>query len=342
MDTKEITKYEKAVKKYFNEPVKKLMEDTNICFWAQIITENKEYTYVTKNTLFKNGLGAYGEAINKDIYRIENLLDVLKNNYNMDKSQYKSGLIDYYDYMTSVRKNKFESIVKLHEYKAENLLVVEIKGHVLLRNIKGNPVITVGIFSNKTKQTNQEKLLNKLKQLAYIDTLTDIPNRIKLYTDYEEKELKGKYFAFLDLDGFKQINDVYGHMVGDKCLRKFSEHMAEQTEKCKLRDVQIYRVYGDEFFISFSLPENERNLVKVLESLNLGNTVECDNVGTFVKLSASIGVVEAKEKYEKPFLHFLKRADYAMYNAKENKQKRYSIFVEDEKFEKFKLTQNKF
>ncbi|MBV7275096.1 EAL domain-containing protein [Clostridium sp. PL3] len=92
-----------------------------------------------------------------------------------------------------------------------------------------------------------ESLSGELGHIAYHDSLTNLPNRIKLVKKLEEDISKDKYGAviLLDIDNFKSINDTLGHPYGDKILKK----VAEELEYIKDEKMFIGRLGGDEFLI---------------------------------------------------------------------------------------------
>lgn len=93
-----------------------------------------------------------------------------------------------------------------------------------------------------------DKVIGNLKAIASTDSLTGLKNRAALYFDAQEKQLSldSLYLLFLDLDSFKQINDKYGHLCGDRYLMRFAD---ELRSICKEQNAEAYRISGDEFII---------------------------------------------------------------------------------------------
>jgi diguanylate cyclase (GGDEF)-like protein len=166
-----------------------------------------------------------------------------------------------------------------------------------------------------------------LERIAYHDLLTDLPNRVSL-TDRLNKAIvkcqrsnQSLAVAFMDLDGFKAINDNHGHHVGDELLVEVSKRM-----KMALReDDTVARIGGDEFIavmvdldnIEDSEPILKRLLKTVAEPLTLSDRV--------IKVSLSIGVTHYPVDGEDAD-QLIRQADQAMYVAKQAGKNRYHLF----------------
>ena len=169
--------------------------------------------------------------------------------------------------------------------------------------------------------------------LALHDSLTKLPNR-SLLNELLEQTIsqslrRGQLVAvvFIDLDGFKIINDTYGHQAGDYVLIKLAERMKEA-----LRDGDVLsRLGGDEFVavlpdlveIDASSPILNRLLRAVAEPVQYGQAA--------LQLSASMGVTfypPAQQNLTQPLKahQLLRQADQALYRAKKEGKNRFHIF----------------
>jgi diguanylate cyclase (GGDEF)-like protein len=162
----------------------------------------------------------------------------------------------------------------------------------------------------------RRRLEQLITHLAYHDGLTDLPNRTLLHdrlaqairTAHREKSRVA--LLVLDLDGFKEINDTYGHRAGDRVL----QHVAERMRRM-LREVDtVARLGGDEFAVVLPSTDVEgatRTAGKVLEEIEQPCAVEHRSV----TVRGSIGIACCPEHGKSAEL-LLQRADVAMYQAK--------------------------
>jgi diguanylate cyclase (GGDEF)-like protein len=162
--------------------------------------------------------------------------------------------------------------------------------------------------------------------------LTNLPNRLlladRLQQAMTQAQRRGQQLAvtYLDLDGFKSINDRYGHDVGDQLLIALAKRMRDT-----LRDGDtIARIGGDEFVAvlidlnetSDSLPLLNRLLVAAAEPVRQGDRM--------LQVSASLGVTFYPQTSELDADQLLRQADQAMYQAKLAGKSRYHFFDADQ------------
>jgi diguanylate cyclase (GGDEF)-like protein/PAS domain S-box-containing protein len=164
--------------------------------------------------------------------------------------------------------------------------------------------------------SERRQVEQQLRRLAMHDALTGLPNRLLLYDRAEQAFAVAKRanssvaLLLMDLDGFKDINDAYGHHVGDVLLQEVSIRL-----RAGLRESDtVARLGGDEFAVL--LPDNDASgalaAAKMLRaSLDAPLTIE----GVRMPLSSSVGVSVFPAHGEDP-LTLLRRADIAMYAAK--------------------------
>lgn len=189
----------------------------------------------------------------------------------------------------------------------------------------------IGIFSDITAiKENQERL----EHIAHYDVLTHLPNRVLLAdrlhqaivrADRNENALA---VLFVDLDGFKEVNDLYGHDVGDQVLMRVAERMQSSLRE----EDTLARLGGDEFVavlvdldsVQACEPVLERMLDSICEPIPLDAKV--------IKLSASIGVTLYPDDLSDADL-LVRHADQAMYQAKQEGKNRYRFFDVDQDVE---------
>ncbi|OIR17760.1 phytochrome-like protein cph2 [mine drainage metagenome] len=168
----------------------------------------------------------------------------------------------------------------------------------------------------------------QLEHIAHYDALTSLPNRVlladRLSQAMTQAQRRGCLLAvaFLDLDGFKAINDNYGHDVGDQLLVAVASRM-KQT----LRDGDtLSRIGGDEFVailldladVEASIPMLSRMLAAAAEPIEVN--------GDLLQVTASLGVTFYPQVEEIDADQLQRQADQAMYQAKQAGKNRYYIF----------------
>jgi diguanylate cyclase (GGDEF)-like protein len=168
----------------------------------------------------------------------------------------------------------------------------------------------------------------ELFHIAYHDALTGLPNRLWLLERLEEQIRRtgsepGYRFAlmFLDGDRFKQINDTYGHQLGDSIL----DLAASRLQGMLPKKYQVARLGGDEFTVLVESVQHEDEIIevceKILEAFN--QPLWFDKNPLFFKVS--IGLVFCGTQYNSPG-QILRDADIAMYKAKERGRGTWQLF----------------
>ncbi|MGV3583144.1 MAG: diguanylate cyclase domain-containing protein [Methylophilus sp.] len=152
------------------------------------------------------------------------------------------------------------------------------------------------------------------------DLLTGLPNRALFYDRLEHGLEQAKRHGwnlavmFLDLDNFKQINDKYGHDIGDKVLLTVAKKLKENTRS----DDSICRLGGDEFLYLLIEIKNEREVTKIIKKLIKTIELPCDDIDLNLVIKLSIGV-SLFPKNANNLEELIKCADVAMYAAKQGK-----------------------
>jgi diguanylate cyclase (GGDEF)-like protein/PAS domain S-box-containing protein len=172
---------------------------------------------------------------------------------------------------------------------------------------------------------NQHK--QQLEYIAHYDSLTKLPNRV-LLADRLEQALRrcsraNQHLAvlYLDLDGFKMVNDQHGHNAGDELLAVVSGYMRDALRECDT----LARIGGDEFVAivaDFSHPDG---FMPILERLLDAASKDVQFGESKRRVSASIGVALYPRDGVDPDI-LIRRADQAMYMAKEAGKNRFHFF----------------
>jgi len=189
---------------------------------------------------------------------------------------------------------------------------------------KGEHRHYVALFTDITALKEHER---KLEHVAHYDALTGLPNRVLLSDRLQQSMLRCQRkglslaVAFLDLDGFKAINDRHGHDVGDQLLVAQAQRL-----RAALREGDtLSRIGGDEFvavLVDLEQPQDcEPVLLRMLQAA--AEPVRLDE--HLLQVSASIGVTLYPDDGVEPDL-LLRHADQAMYQAKQAGKNRFHLF----------------
>ena len=158
-----------------------------------------------------------------------------------------------------------------------------------------------------------------LERFAYRDSLTDLYNRRYLSIFFDNHSSKGGVIFFLDLDGFKKVNDVHGHEAGDRVLKEVASRL--QKLAAEHPDTFAVRLGGDDFVMHFPPLGNKADInqqaEQILRSLR--------NWDAKYQLSTSIGIITYSDNYPDDLTTLLKYADQALYEAKTSGKNTYKF-----------------
>tara|TARA_R110001606_G_scaffold356372_1_gene507664 strand:+ start:1762 stop:2652 length:891 start_codon:yes stop_codon:yes gene_type:complete len=160
-------------------------------------------------------------------------------------------------------------------------------------------------------EVQRQKTSELLHSLALQDDLTDLKNRHALKADFRafHKNFENMHMLIIDIDHFKNINDKYGHDIGDSVLIKVADTLTQS-----IQTKEIYRLGGEEFIIllkNISDEEACRQAEKVRKAIELAIFFSHNEP---IKLTVSIGISSLRPEHE--FTDFLRAADQKLYQAK--------------------------
>nr|WP_319564759.1 EAL domain-containing protein [uncultured Rhodoferax sp.] len=193
-----------------------------------------------------------------------------------------------------------------------------------VRQAQGGIQHYVGVFSDISKFKAHEE---ELDRVAHYDPLTGSPNRRLLKDRFElaihRATRTGRSLAvcFLDIDGFKAINDLYGTQVGDQLLVAVND----QLQRVLRADDTLARLGGDEFVLLLSEIASPEECVQILERLLQAVRSPVTVNGISLAVTGSVGVSLYPDDQADPDT-LLRHADQAMYQAKEAGKNRYRLF----------------
>lgn len=179
----------------------------------------------------------------------------------------------------------------------------------------GVPVRYVSVFHDITEQRRKDE---RIRHLAFHDALTGLPNRA-LFQDRLEQAIARAHrdsgrlsVTFIDLDGFKGINDSFGHDVGDLLLQEVANRLKHRMR----RDVDtVARLGGDEFVVLMEDLKDPENCACLAGEIITDVQQPMDLRGNTLRVGASMGMAFFPEDGSEA-LELMQRADTAMYAAK--------------------------
>jgi diguanylate cyclase (GGDEF)-like protein/PAS domain S-box-containing protein len=310
----EMALYKHKTQRKLQEEQQKFMAILKSMGCAVIITDN--YGCIQMMNPVAESLTAWtqNEAMTKNLTQVLNLVD--KNTGAMIKDLSRQVI------RTGVILNLPESFTLIAKDDSE----IQIGGSIApIRDDDGNIIGTVLVFQDITQRKRTEA---QLVRNAFYDALTALPNRVlffeRLRQVFERGKRRDNYryaVLFLDLDGFKKINDSFGHSIGDHLLIE----IARRLESCLRSGDTVARFGGDEFAI---LIEDIRDVTdatnvakRIQETLKLPLYLNEHQIS----IAASIGIALNSSHYEQPE-SLLRDADIAMYHAKQQGKARYVVF----------------
>lgn len=187
----------------------------------------------------------------------------------------------------------------------------------------------IGMLSNqfaemlhalREKQNEIDRVHEKLKQTTITDSLTNLHNRRYLHSVFPKLLAQAQRDSLclsgimLDLDFFKQINDRFGHLAGDQCLK----HVADTLVDISRANDYVFRIGGEEFFI-ISMNESRESGGLFAEKIRIAiEQHPASYKNTIIPMTASIGVCHTENSLipNEALTHVLFHADKALYQAK--------------------------
>jgi diguanylate cyclase (GGDEF)-like protein/PAS domain S-box-containing protein len=185
-----------------------------------------------------------------------------------------------------------------------------------------------GFIATFTDISDQLRLESSLRTMSETDTLTGLMNR-RHFMDHANLILRSRreqgVFAlfYIDLDGFKQINDTMGHDRGDLLLTEAAQRLRRSLRSADA----LARLGGDEFIALLQLPKHQHEEIAIIaQKLIEAMSGAFSLVDQQVHISASIGVALLNSEDRKTLEQFIKEADLALYHAKDSGRNNFQVF----------------
>ncbi|MGH8807170.1 MAG: EAL domain-containing protein [Noviherbaspirillum sp.] len=202
---------------------------------------------------------------------------------------------------------------------------VQVRGVVVARDADKRPLRMTGTMSDISEKRQSDE---RIWRHANFDTLTGLPNR-RLFRDRLEQEVKKAHrtglrvaLLFVDLDRFKEVNDLLGHDAGDLLLTQ----AAQRLSSCVRESDTVARLGGDEFTVILTELEHVAHVEDVAQKILA--TLACPfRLGNEVAyLSGSVGITLYPADASNPE-ELIRNADQAMYSAKNSGRNQFSYFT---------------
>ncbi|MBT3634777.1 MAG: diguanylate cyclase [Candidatus Marinimicrobia bacterium] len=262
--------------------------------WANIIGYNLE-------ELAPISIDTWTKFVHPDDLKVSS--DLLEKHFN--------GELDYYEFEARLR------------HKDGNWVWVLDRGRISTKTDDGKPLLMSGTHQDITRQKQIEE---KISHLATHDTLTDLPSlrlandRISMAIESAKRNQSLAATLFVDLDGFKMINDTHGHNAGDAVLRE----VAKRLLSCVRKTDTVARVGGDEFLLVLTEFQNNDLAASIAKKIIniLAQSIPFERVQLTV--GASIGIAIYPNDSDSAD-GLIKQADEAMYVSKKSGKNRYTF-----------------
>lgn len=205
------------------------------------------------------------------------------------------------------------------EVYPEQLAITAVRGP------EGEVQRYVGLFSDITALKLHQQ---RLERMAYFDLLTGLPNRVLLADRLQQsmaltrRSKKLLAVVYVDLDGFKAVNDLHGHVTGDQMLIAVSMQMSDALREGDT----LARIGKDEFVVLLVGLESAQTCLPLLERLMAAVAQPFVNGDQTLCVTASLGVTFYSHAQSIEADHLLRQADQAMYQAKQAGKNCYQVF----------------
>lgn len=193
-----------------------------------------------------------------------------------------------------------------------------------VKDSQGNVFQYISIFLDITDQKRAEE---QIQYLAEYDQLTNLPNRT-LFNDRLKHSIERANrsnnkigLMFIDIDGFKEVNDTYGHQAGDELLQHFAQYLLDAVRE----EDTVARLGGDEFTIILEELHNAENAIIVADKILQSVADKIKLTEQEVIIGASIGISIYPDNGDNA-QNLLKNADVAMYQAKKLGKNQYQFY----------------
>jgi diguanylate cyclase (GGDEF)-like protein/PAS domain S-box-containing protein len=316
----EMALYDEKLKVKLNELIEKQ---------EQLMKSEQRYRIVAESTM---DIIWEGDLVNKKRFFSDKLFDILGyKSWEMEPLDAWFDIV-HPDDISRVQKSIEQQIrqniaVEAFEYrvKAKDGNYKWLRSNTKCEFDKSGAATAVfGAFTDITKLKDQQE---KINHLAYYDSVTGLPNRVKLHQVVNEEiekcdKLNDKFaLLFMDLDNFKFVNDTYGHTAGDKLL----VYVGKRLREIAIKNMMAFRLGGDEFIVLIKGALNKQVVELFCKSLfdSLSSPIFIND--NQFHITSSSGIVIYPDNGSS-FEELLKNADTAMYKSKESGKNTHTFY----------------
>ncbi len=238
--------------------------------------------------------------------------EVLGKNPNILKSGRQNA--DFYEAMWRILDNEGHWQGEIWNRRKSGEVYAELLTISALRDLDDNIINYIGLFSDITESVQQQ---HALELLAHYDPLTQLPNRSLFADRFNQAIAHSKRteallaVCYLDLDGFKQVNDTFGHEIGDELLIEVARRIKFNLRECDT----VCRLGGDEFALLLENVHSPQQCEETLKRIHMALAEPFTFGDRQIRIAASSGVTLYPLDREEPDT-LLRHADQAMYQAK--------------------------
>ena len=227
----------------------------------------------------------------------------------------------FYPIETTISDGKPREADIIIVHKSGKKIPVSIRVSTIKDNEK-NIIGAIELFTDISTKTTNELRIKELEKMALVDNLTKLANRHyierELLSRFEEKKRFNIPFGilFADIDNFKDFNDLYGHITGDKVLKNTANVFIENS-----RPFDLFGRWGGEEFIGIIRNISENNLINLGEKMR--NLIErSDLLINNEKLNVTVSIGATMVKADDSIESLITRADSLLYESKKSGRNR--------------------
>ena len=336
---------------YYTDYIKNVLDDVlNANSFLQIIEKNGNFILFSDSENYLGQSNIYsllGESKMKKGYSIDSVIfDIQKTKAGFAHFEYENhdiflsyapiGINDWY--LLSITQK--ESLIDPNDIQSSTIILASrimvifalLLAYIIWRQLKYRRVM-------EENNANLKIINKRLKIEARIDLMTGLYNKVSSETmiaEFLEGEGKGGKHAFfiLDVDNFKSINDEIGHLSGDRVLIEAANGIEHQFRTTDIKG----RIGGDEFTILLKDIQSESDILKKAEGIcSIFKDIKIID-GYEMRISGSVGI-SIYPDHGTTYQELFKKADIAMYEAKDRGKSCYSIYSKEMEFDTFKTIQ---